>query len=248
MSLTVHQFPCLTDNYCFLVRDGRSGKVACIDPPDSKAVAEELEKLRWGLDLILNTHWHGDHIGGNEALRSLTGAMVVAPAEVSDRTWVDRIVSPGEQVELGSATFVVIDTGGHTAQHVSYYDPASGIAFVGDTLFAMGCGRIFEGTPNQMWESLTRLAALPPATTIYCAHEYTEANGRFALEHDRSPSVIERMRHVRAQRRKGQWTVPTTIGLELSTNPFLRAPALHPSLEPVEAFAVMRTAKDRFVG
>lgn len=248
MGLTVHQFPCLQDNYGFLVRDARSGMVACIDPPLAEPVLKELQSLEWELDLILNTHWHRDHTGGNEALRAATGAKIIAPEEVGRTTAVDRIVWPAECVALGTTVFQVLDTGGHTMQHVSYHAVDRGLAFVGDTLFAMGCGRIFEGTPQQMWTSLQRLAALPPATLIYCAHEYTAANGRFAINHDPSPAVLARYEDVLRQRASGVWTVPTTIERELATNPFLRAPQLRPDLDPVEAFAAVRRAKDAFVG
>ena len=248
MSLTVHQFPCLEDNYGYLVRNTATGKVACIDPPDADAVLEQLQVVQWSLDLILNTHWHNDHTGGNEQLREVTGAQIVAPEEVCRRKKVDRVVTPGDRVELGSTRFEVLDTGGHTAQHVTYFDPESRIAFVGDTLFSMGCGRIFEGTVDQMWSSLMRLAALPPTTFVYCAHEYTEANGRFAVAHDPSAAVRDRYLRVVNDRRKGQWTVPTTIANELATNPFLRAPLLYPELTPVEAFGTLRAAKDVFRG
>jgi hydroxyacylglutathione hydrolase len=248
MTLLVHQFPSLEDNYGFLARDAQTGLVACVDPADAGEVLEQLQSLQWGLDFILNTHWHGDHTGGNEALRNSTGARVIGPAEVSRRSVVDRIISPGEQVELGSTRFEVLDTGGHTAEHVTYFDPASQIAFVGDTLFAMGCGRIFEGTIHQMWASLSQIAALPPSTIVYCAHEYTEANGRFAVAHDDSPSVHERYAQVVELRRAGQWTVPTTVEKELQTNPFLRAPSLMPDMDPAEAFGALRAAKDSFRG
>jgi hydroxyacylglutathione hydrolase len=248
MSLAIRQFPCLSDNYGFLARDEASGLVACIDPPDALAVLEALDMAGWTLDLVVNTHWHRDHSGGNETLRRATGARVFAPAEVTRMCEVDVIVHPGERVPLGATGFEVLDTAGHTAGHVSYYDAASGTAFVGDALFAMGCGRIFEGTARQMWASLERLAALPPATRVYCAHEYTEANGRFALTQDSSPAVAERCARIRELREQGRWTVPTTIAEELATNPFLRAPALMPGLEPALAFAAMRAAKDGFGG
>ena len=247
MTLTVHQFPCLEDNYCYLVRDDASGLVACIDPPDANAVRAQLATKNWKLSYIFNTHWHGDHIGGNAALAAETEALVIAPEEVTRRTGVDRTVRPGDWVELGATRFQVLDTGGHTSQHVSYYDVKSGIAFVGDTLFAMGCGRIFEGTPAQMWASLMRLAALPPSTLVYCAHEYTNSNCHFALSVDSSHDVFERSVRVSQARARGEWTVPTTIGQELATTPFLRAPLLKPKLDPVAAFASLRAAKDVFV-
>ena len=248
MTLTVHQFPSLEDNYGFLARDAQTGLVACIDPADADEVLQQLHVLHWELHFILNTHWHGDHTGGNERLREVTGAEVIGPAEVGRKSVVDRIIRPGEQVQLGSTRFDVLDTGGHTTEHVTYFDPVSQIAFVGDTLFAMGCGRIFEGTVPQMWASLSRIAALPPSTTVYCAHEYTEANGRFAVAHDASPAVQERYAEVVEMRRAGQWTVPTTVAQELATNPFLRAPSLMPHLEPEAAFGALRAAKDNFRG
>ena len=247
MLLSVHQFPCLTDNYGYLVRDGESGLVACIDPPDADAVMAQLAVKQWKLDFILNTHWHGDHTGGNSVLAEQTGAVIIAPEEVAKRSGADRVVRPGDWVDVGSTRFDVLDTGGHTSQHISYYDAESGVVFVGDTLFAMGCGKIFEGTPIQMWESLKRLANLPPSTVVYCAHEYTNANCQFALSVDASHDVFERCVRVSKARSRGQWTVPTTIGLELATNPFLRAPLLKPELDPVDAFAALRTAKDSFV-
>ena len=248
MPLDVHQFACLEDNYGFLVRDAATGSVAAIDPPDGDAVLAALRDRGWGLDLILNTHWHGDHTGGNDRLRTATGASVVGPAEIARRSVPDRIVRPGERVAVGATWLEVLDTGGHTLGHVSYHDAADGLAFVGDTLFAMGCGRLFEGTPEQMWASLGRLAALPPATRVYCAHEYTEANCRFALAHDQSHDVVKRSAGVSAARRRGEPTVPTSIAVECATNPFLRAPRLRPDLDPVAAFAALRRLKDDFVG
>jgi len=248
MPLTVHQFPCLSDNYGFLVRDEATGKTATIDTPDAEAILAELGKLGWGLDLILNTHWHPDHAGGNAALKAATGATIVGPQEVTRIAPLDREVGDGDIVELGETRFSVIDTGGHTLGHVAFHDAADGIAFVGDTLFALGCGRLFEGTAEQMWDSLGRLTALPDATTVYCAHEYTASNARFALSVDDDPAVKARTDEVFAARERGEPTVPTSIGLERATNPFLRAPHLHPGLAPADAFAAVRTAKDGFKG
>ncbi|PTS83241.1 MULTISPECIES: hydroxyacylglutathione hydrolase [unclassified Caulobacter] len=248
MSLTVHQFPCLSDNYGFLVRDEATGKTATIDTPDADAILAELGKLGWGLDLILNTHWHPDHAGGNAALKAATGATIVGPQEVTRIAPLDREVGDGDIVELGETRFSVIDTGGHTLGHVAFHDAADGIAFVGDTLFALGCGRLFEGTAEQMWDSLGRLTALPDATTVYCAHEYTASNARFALSVDDDPAVKSRTDAVFAARERGEPTVPTSIGLEKATNPFLRAPRLHPDLAPAAAFAAVRAAKDGFKG
>lgn len=248
MPVQVHQFPCLEDNYGFLVRDEASGLVAAIDTPDADAILRELDRMRWSLAMILNTHRHGDHVGGNAALRARTGAEVIGPAEVSGPAAPDRIVAHGETVQLGETVFSVIDTGGHTTGHVSYHAGEAGIVFVGDTLFALGCGRLFEGTPGQMWESLQRLAGLPGDTLVYCAHEYTEANARFALSVDDGPELKIRAEHVFAMRQRGEPTVPTTIAEEQATNPFLRAPLLRKDADAVTAFAAIRAAKDVFVG
>jgi hydroxyacylglutathione hydrolase len=253
MPLKVHQFPCLSDNYGFLALDEGSGLAACIDTPEAGAILRELEKLGWKLELILNTHWHPDHAGGNAEIKAATGATVVAPAEVTRLTPIDREVKGGDRVRLGETEFEVIESGGHTLGHITYYDAADGIAFVGDTIFALGCGRLFEGTPQQMWDSLQRLAALPDDTRVYCAHEYTASNARFALSVDDDPALRARAADVFAARERGEWTVPTTIGLEKATNPFLRAPALAARVgaagEPdYKAFAAVRAAKDVFKG
>jgi len=251
MPITIRQFPCLTDNYGFLVRDEASGLAACIDTPDADAILRELEQTGWRLALILNTHWHPDHAGGNAEVQAATGATIVGPAEVRKIAPLDREVGDGDAVDLGETQFQVLATGGHTLGHVSYYDAVDGVAFVGDTLFAMGCGRLFEGDPAQMWASLSRLAALPDETAVYCAHEYTETNAHFALSVDTSPQVRARTDKVFELRRQGHATVPTTIFMERQTNPFLRAPALAGAVgvasgDAVEAFAALRTAKDSF--
>jgi len=253
MPLTVHQFACLSDNYGFLIRDEASGKTACIDTPDSAAVLRELDELGWELDFIFNTHWHPDHAGGNADIKILTGCSVIGPQEVTRIAPLDREVSGGDIVELGETTFQVIESGGHTLGHIAFFDAADRIAFVGDTLFALGCGRLFEGTPEQMWDSLQRLAALPDDTKVYCAHEYTASNARFALSVDDSAALKARTEAVFAARDRGEWTVPTTIGVEKATNPFLRAPALAARMGVIgqpdaRAFAAVRSAKDDFKG
>lgn len=248
MPLTVRQFPCLEDNYGFLVRDEATGLVATIDTPDADAILAEAGRAGWTITHILNTHWHPDHAGGNAAIQKATGAVSIGPEEVERLVKLDHIVQPGETVMLGETRFDVLDVGGHTLQHIAYYDAADGIAFVGDSLFALGCGRMFEGEPVQMWAGLSRLAALPAATTVYCAHEYTAANARFALSVDESAETLARAQAVFAARERGEPTVPTTIGAELAANPFLRAPVLKPDLEPAQAFAAMRAAKDVFKG
>lgn len=246
MSLTVRQFPCLSDNYGFLIRDDATGQTACIDTPDVAAILKQLEAFGGRLDFILNTHWHPDHAGGNAEIQAATGCIIVGPQEVERISTIDRLVVEGDVVDLGETRLTVIDTGGHTLQHITYFDAADHIAFVGDTLFAMGCGRLFEGTPAQMWGSLQKLAALPEDTTIYCAHEYTASNARFALSVDPSPVLKARAEAVFAARERDEPTVPTTIALEKATNPFLRAPLLRPGLSAIEAFAEVRGAKDNF--
>ncbi|MFA7262868.1 MAG: hydroxyacylglutathione hydrolase [Caulobacter sp.] len=250
MTLTVHQFSCLSDNYGFLIRDEATGQAASIDTPDAAAILRELKALGWTLTHILNTHWHPDHAGGNAEIKAATGCQVVGPAEVERiGTAPDRVVDDGDVVMLGETRFDVINTGGHTLGHVSYHDAADQVAFVGDTLFALGCGRLFEGTAQQMWDSLAKLTALPDNTMVYCAHEYTTSNARFALSVDADPTLKARAEAIFAARERGEWTVPTTIGLEKATNPFLRAPLLRPDIaDPAQAFGAVRAAKDSFRG
>jgi len=251
MPIAVRQFPCLADNYGFLVRDEASGLAACIDTPDADAILRDLDEAGWRLALFMNTHWHPDHAGGNAAVQAATGATIVGPAEVRKISALDREVVDGDVVRLGDTQFQVLETGGHTLGHVSYYDAEDHAAFVGDTLFVMGCGRLFEGPAAQMWASLSRLAALPGDTNVYCAHEYTEANAHFALSVDASPQLQARADQVFELRRQGLPTVPTTIAQERRTNPFLKAPALAGAVgvlsgDAIEAFAALRASKDSF--
>jgi hydroxyacylglutathione hydrolase len=253
MPLTVHQFACLSDNYAFLARDEATGLAACVDTPDADAILAEVKKLGWNLAFILNTHWHEDHAGGNAKIKAATGAQIVGPAEVTRMAPLDREVRGGDTVMLGETRFEVIEAGGHTLGHIAYYDAQDHVAFVGDTLFALGCGRLFEGDAQQMWASLQRLAALPDDTRVYCAHEYTASNARFALSVDDDPALKRRAEQIFAARERGEPTVPTTIGLEKATNPFLRAPRLAARVgaegEPdYKAFAAVRHAKDTFKG
>ncbi|WP_369061173.1 hydroxyacylglutathione hydrolase [Caulobacter sp. 73W] len=241
MPITIHQFPCLSDNYGFLVRDEATGKVATIDTPDADAILAQAKALGWSIDMILNTHWHPDHAGGNAAIKAATGATIVGPNEVTRIAPLDRPVAGGDSVMLGETTFAVIASDGHTLGHIAYHDPADRVAFVGDTLFALGCGRLFEGTAEQMWDSLTRLTALPDDTRVYCAHEYTASNARFALSLEHDAALAARAEAIFAARERGEPTVPTTIGLEKATNPFLLA-------GNAERFAAVRAAKDAFKG
>ena len=248
MALDVRIFPALSDNYGFLVRDRATGQVAAVDTPDADAVLADAQAAGWTISLILNTHWHPDHTQGNAAVKAATGAEIVGPEEVHRAAPLDRVIAPGDAVMLGETRFDVIETGGHTLGHVSLYAPDAATAFTGDALFSMGCGRMFEGTPQQMWAGLERLMALPGETAVWSAHEYTAANARFALSVDDDPAVAARAQAVFAARERGDFTVPSTIGEEMRTNPMLRAPQLRPQLSPVEAFAAIRKAKDEFKG
>jgi hydroxyacylglutathione hydrolase len=251
MPIDIHQFACLSDNYGFLVRDRASGLAATIDTPDAETILRELKQTGWRLALILNTHWHPDHAGGNAQVKEATGAEIIGPGEVRRIAPLDREVGEGDIVDLGETRFTVIGTGGHTLGHIAYYSAADAAAFVGDTLFALGCGRMFEGDPAMFWTSLSKLAALPDDTGVFCAHEYTASNARFALSVDRDPALAARAKAVFEARERGEWTVPTTIGAEKATNPFLRAPALAERMGLVgapdhEVFAAVRAAKDAF--
>ncbi|HCX66926.1 hydroxyacylglutathione hydrolase [Parvibaculum sp.] len=253
--LEIHQFSCLNDNYGYLVHEPSSGATAAIDTPEVKPILAALEEKGWKLTHILNTHHHYDHAGGNAELKEKTGCIVIGPKGEKDKIpGIDRAVGEGDIVELGAAHARVIDVPGHTSGHIAYSFDEEHIAFVGDTLFALGCGRIFEGTPQQMWTSLGKLMELPDDTVVYCAHEYTQANARFALsvEPDNA-ALVARAREIDEKRARGEWTVPTTIGLEKKTNPFLRAasPDLRRTIgldaaNDVDVFAETRKRKDNF--
>ncbi|GGY45127.1 hydroxyacylglutathione hydrolase [Parvularcula lutaonensis] len=253
--LTVHQFPCLQDNYGFLVRDEASGQVATVDTPDGKTIAEQSDRLGWRIDMILNTHWHPDHIGGNPHLVERFGCDVIAPAAEGEKIpHKTRAVAGGDEVRLGETRLRVIDVPGHTLGHIAYHSEEAGVAFVGDTLFSLGCGRMFEGDPETFWASLLKIRALPAETIIFCAHEYTAANAEFALSIDpANPALKARAEDVAALRARGEPTVPVRLADEIETNPFLRADdaGLAASLglagaPPHEVFAEIRSRKDRF--
>ena len=251
--LEVHQFPCLSDNYGYLLHDTASGETTCIDTPDADAYLREAAAKAWTITQIWNTHWHPDHAGGNEAIKAATGCSIVAPAAEAARiTGIDREVSHGDRVALGDYTARVIDVGGHTLGHIAYYLPEASLAFVGDSVFALGCGRMFEGTPSQFWASLLRVKALPAETTLYCAHEYTASNARFAVHADPDNAALAAyVAEITVKRAAGEWTVPTRLDRELATNPFLRAddPALAARWgggDAIATFAALRAAKDSF--
>jgi hydroxyacylglutathione hydrolase len=253
--LEIVQFPCLQDNYGYLIHDPGSGQTAVIDTPEVAPIERALAEHGWRLTHIFNTHWHPDHAGGNAALKDSTGCSVIGPrAEAGKIPGIDRAVGDGDVVALGDQSARVFDVPGHTAGHIAYWFEASRAAFVGDTIFALGCGRLFEGTAVQMWSSLQKLMALPPDTRIYCAHEYTQSNARFALSVEpENPDLVARARRVDELRARGLPTVPSTLGEELRTNPFLRAasPALQRNLGMVgaplaEVFGETRRRKDVF--
>ncbi|MDE1147317.1 MAG: hydroxyacylglutathione hydrolase [Azospirillaceae bacterium] len=255
--LDVRLVPALSDNYIHLVRDAATGTVAVVDPSEAAPVIAALDRLGWDLDLILSTHHHGDHVGGNLDLKARYGAAVIGPAADRDRIpGIDHAIADGDVFQVGAAPFIGIDVPGHTRGHIAYHGPEDAALFSGDTLFSMGCGRLFEGTAGQMWHSLSRLRALPDATSIYCGHEYTAGNGRFALtlEPDNA-ALVARMVAVDALRAEGHPTLPIDLGTEKATNPFLRADLAVlaravdlPGGDPVTVFAEIRRRKDNFRG
>ena len=254
-ALTVELLPALSDNYIYLLHEADSGTTAVVDPAEPGPVIAALERHGWSLDWILNTHHHMDHIGGNAALKERYGARIVGPrAELSRIADMDRTVGQGDEVAVGGETARVFETPGHTSGHIAYWFETSKALFCGDTLFALGCGRLFEGTPAQMWDSLSKLRDLPDDTSIYCGHEYTAGNAKFALtiEPDNA-ELAARAEEIAATRARGEPTIPSLLGLEKRTNPFLRAdlPELQaaigmPNASTVTAFAEVRGRKDRF--
>lgn len=254
MGLLYDLFICRTDNFGLLVHDEATGTTAAIDAPDAAAIERRLRDRGWRLNLILVTHRHGDHVAGNRALKALTGCRVVGPAAEADAIpEIDHAIRDDDEVPVGATPFRVIATPGHTAGHVAYYSEAAAVAFVGDTLFSLGCGRV-ETDMRTMWLSLRKLGALPRKTALYCGHEYTQANGRFAVTIEPNNLDLEaRIADVSRLRASGRPTIPTTVGQELATNPFLRAdrPRLRHALgmehaDPEDVFATLRRRKDAF--
>jgi hydroxyacylglutathione hydrolase len=256
MTIHLRQFLCLKDNYGVLVHDSDTGATASIDAPDGQAVIAAAEAQGWTLTDALITHHHADHVQGLPALRARYPKLsVAAPAKEAARIGgVDRPLGEGDYARVGRLAAKVIETPGHTAGHIVYWFEEDEIAFVGDTLFSLGCGRAFEAPPAVLWESLLKLVALPGSTQIYCGHEYTEANARFALTIEPANAVLEaRAGEVATLRAAGKPTLPTTIAAELAANPFLRAeePAVQAAIgmvgaDPAAVFAEIRARKDRF--
>jgi len=238
--LEVTAVPVLTDNYVWLIHNGDTDETAAVDPSIADPVLEAVATKGWSLTQVLNTHWHPDHTGGNAGIQAATGAPITAPAEAEKVSKVDRIVREGDPVTVAGAKAVVWEIPAHTAGHIAYYFEEEGMIFVGDTMFAMGCGRLFEGTAQQMYSNMQRIAALPEDVRIYCGHEYTLSNGRFAAHAEPgNAEIARRLRDVEAMRERGEITLPSTVAEERATNPFVRA-------SDWQEFARLRSAKDSF--
>jgi hydroxyacylglutathione hydrolase len=238
--LEVTAVPVLTDNYVWLIHNAESGETAAVDPSVADPVLEAASAKGWRLTQILNTHWHPDHTGGNQGIQAAMGSTITAPAEAERVSKVDRIVGEGDRVTVAGREAVVWDIPAHTAGHIAYYFEDECMIFVGDTMFAMGCGRLFEGTAEQMYRNLRRIAALPKEVRIYCGHEYTLENARFAAQAEPgNDAIADRLTAVSALRDAGEITLPTTVAQELATNPFVRAP-------DADEFARLRRDKDSF--
>ncbi|MDR3440743.1 hydroxyacylglutathione hydrolase [Telmatospirillum sp.] len=253
--LQIEQIPVLTDNYVYLLHDPESQATAVVDPAVAEPVQERLAKNGWRLTHILNTHHHNDHTGGNLALKQASGAKVIGARQDAQRIpGIDTEVTDGDSFLMGTAAAMVMSVPGHTLGHIAYWFPESQALFCGDTLFAMGCGRLFEGSAEQMWASLMKIRGLPDDTLVYCAHEYTQTNARFArmVERDNA-ELLARMADIDAKRSHGLPTVPSLLALERRTNPFLRADVESvkkgvglPGADPVQVFGEIRRRKDAF--
>ena len=239
--LEIIRIPVLSDNYIWLVHEPESKETMVVDPAVAEPVLAEAAKRGWTITQIWNTHWHPDHTGGNAAIKEATGCRITGPEAERERIpTLDILVKQGDTARLGEVTAEVIDVPAHTAGHIAFHIPSEQVAFVGDTLFAMGCGRLFEGTAEQMYDNMRKLEALPDHTKIYCAHEYTKSNGEYALVAEPDNLALQqRMTQVLAMRARGEATVPTTIELERATNPFMRAAS-------AAELGARRTAKDNF--
>jgi len=239
--LEIIRIPVLSDNYIWLVHEPESKETMVVDPAVAEPVLAEAAKRGWTITQIWNTHWHPDHTGGNAAIKAATGCRITGPEAERERIpTLDILVKEGDTARLGEVIAHVIDVPAHTAGHIAFHIPSEQVAFVGDTLFAMGCGRLFEGTAEQMYDNMRKLEALPDATKIYCAHEYTKSNGEYALVAEPDNLALQqRMTEVLAMRARGEATVPTTIELERATNPFMRAAS-------AAELGTRRTAKDNF--
>jgi hydroxyacylglutathione hydrolase len=253
--LEIVQIPVLNDNYLYLLHDKEAKQTAIVDPAVDEPVIQELENRGWTLTHIINTHHHWDHTGANLALKEKYDLQIIGPKAEAERIpGIDHMVGDGDTITIGNSIANVFDTPGHTSGHIVYYFKDDHALFAGDTIFAMGCGRLFEGTPKQMWDSLSKITALPDSTQIYCAHEYTLANTKFALSVEpENQALINRVQEVEAMRAMNKPTIPTSIGIEKATNPFLRPASEHlqatigmAGRDIVDVFAETRRLKDNF--
>jgi len=253
--IEIHMFPCLSDNYGYLIHDAEQDLTAAIDTPSADAIRAQLAFKGWRLTHVFNTHHHADHAGGNLELKAESHCEIAGPrADAARIPGIDVQYGDGDTFMFGNHRVQVFDTPGHTTGHIVYYLPDDAVAFVGDTLFSLGCGRLFEGTPAQMWDSLQKLMGWPDATRLYCAHEYTQANARFALTVEPGNSaLVSRSRVVDEMRERNEPTIPTTLELEKATNPFLRPMSVEIQKtvgcdggDLVEVFARVRALKDEF--
>ena len=254
-TLDIVRIPVLSDNYVWLMREPQSGSVGVVDPAVAGPILQEAEKRRWKITHILNTHHHGDHVGGNLEIKKATGCTIVGPRRDKARIpGIDVEVDDGDRYRFGEAEAEVFFIPGHTSGHIAYAFRDQHALFCGDTIFALGCGKMFEGTPQQFWTSLSRLRALPDDMRVYCAHEYTQSNARFAVTIDPTNERLKaRAAEIEALRAEGRFTIPTTLALEKETNPFLRTadPAIRRNLlmetkTNEEVFAEIRKRKDNF--
>lgn len=254
--VSVERVPCLKDNYSWIIHDHATGKTAVVDPAEEAPVVAALKDKGWTLSHILNTHHHWDHTGANEILKDTFNVCIVGPKADEDRIpGIDVALGDGDEYMLGNVRIVCYDTPGHTQGHITFHLPEVHALFPGDTLFSMGCGRLFEGTPEQMWASLSKLVPLDADTRVYCAHEYTLSNAKFAMHVEPNNAALQRrFKEVEEARSKGIPTIPSVMGVELETNPFLRPDSkeiraslnIPESASNAEAFGVIRRAKDSF--
>lgn len=253
--LEIHQFMCRSDNYCVLIHDKNNNLTASIDAPEAEPIRRALQDKGWKLTHILTTHHHGDHIAGNSALKSETGCLIIGPKkEAGSIPGIDREVEEGSTFNFGDYAVRVLDTPGHTLGHVTYWMPDANVVFVGDTLFSLGCGRLFEGDAEMMWKSLEKLRLLPKETLIYCGHEYTKSNAAFALSVEPNNEALQqRAAEIEELRAAGRPTLPVSLAAELAQNPFLRPESgeiqanLNMAGQPLATiFAELRRLKDVF--
>ncbi len=241
MSLEIALFPCLSDNYGFLIHDAETGATAAVDTPDAREISAQCEARGWILTEIWNTHWHPDHTGGNVALKRRYRAKVRGPHRVAGEiSAIDETLGEGDSFDFAGHRVEILHTPGHTDEHIIFHIPDAKAAFVGDTIFALGCGRLFEGTPQQMWDSLSKIMALPDDTALYCAHEYTLSNAKFALlVEPENSALLKVVAEAKAKRQKNIPTVPTSVAAERLTNPFITAGS-------AEELGRRRALKDNF--